>query len=1108
MLFSNNILQLRKPKMIAIRMALLHAVLIASHHEVCESRSGGSDLVPRFSSSLPTYLPVFCQLQGAESSFFLREATQEVMRNGSLQTRSEPIFLHLPEAGPSPLLSVNCSYGNFTAEEPVPPEFLQGALPHSFHTSTHMTLGWKVRAHLVTRRIGFDRSKIQVLFYLAGRRWEDMDPPAELLPCIHVIGIRDPGEGSVSAACRLEGNMGICVAQLGVPTTWFNPPPPPRRRTQEPVPVTVELHFSILPPEGLGRECVAGRVQGKAVGQEGDMQRIGTVTIATGENKAPKNRLRLDGDVEIVVPPSPVKQGQSVGFQILMNSATTTEQFILRVQYGEGINFMVVKPSNLAAWEIKQEVVPGSSSLSMFCQRKASSTNEKLDGSFYEIMWVDFEIDNFINLQSSQSIRWQIEYPSTGESAEAITSVYISQRDIQGIVPLAEDTEILNTAILTGRRVSMPVKVVTVEQDGTVREVDDPVTCISTDEDVLKVSLGCDEVLVNGKEMRGRVSLQVNFTYLYLTSQLELTIWAPRLPLQIDVSDAELSQVKGWRVPIITNRRLTRDSEDDEEDERKGKGCALQYQYALVRVLTHFVAEPADPGGELVHMLGSDWSADITEMVLAFLKVEDTRIARLIDGRVLVGRDLGITTIQVISPLSDSILAEKTITVLDDKVSITDLGVQLVGSLSLSLQPSSTNNRAFYITTTAQDLLHTPKQEAIISAWIQYSDGAVTPLDIYDLKDFTLTITSLDETVVSTYQDQSQRWPVVVAEGEGQGALLRLEMMISETCQKSKRKSILAMGIGNVQVKFGQNDLEQRSGTQEENSLDNSTNEQRHKVVEPDKTSGGDSWKHTNAAVDREESALKKVSTTTKTTLTSRSGGNKQGGRQNNSPGDYTSYPAQVELPGGAESDLTQTSRGLSDLEIGMYALLGVFCLAILVFLINCVSFAFHYRHKQLPVLEQGNMNHAHDWVWLGNEADLMDHHGDHGPLAHNDECTTAIDRNEGCEESKYLLNGSGLQKSISSHGRTLPHMYSDPRSCSGNDPTGKVEPLNNSPSAAKRKRVKFTSFATVLPDEGGPYTNSILIGNEDDIKWVCQDMDLGHSAELRSYMERLQDNL
>ncbi|TRY55620.1 hypothetical protein DNTS_008826 [Danionella cerebrum] len=623
------------------------------------------------------------------------------------------------------------------------------------------------------------------------------------------------------------------------------------------------------------------------------------------------------------------------------------------------------------------------------------------------------------------------------------------------------------------------------------------------------VSLGCDEVLVNGNEKRGRVSLQVNFTYLYLTSQLELTVWVPRLPLQIDVSDVELNQIKGWRVPIITNKRPTRDSgDDDEEDEKKGKGCALQYQYALVRVLTHFVAEPADPGGEYVHMLGSDWSADITEMVLDFLKVENTRIARLIDGRILAGKSPGVTNIQVIFPLFYSILAERTITVLDDKVSITDLGIQLVGSLSISLQPSSINNRAFYITSSAQDLLHALKQEAIISAWVQYSDGFVTPLDIYDPKDYTLSITSLDESVVSTYQDPSQRWPVIVAEGEGQGALLRVEMMISETCQKSKRKSILAMGIGNVQVKFGQNDLEQRSGTQEETSLDNSTNEHRNKVLEPDKAGVGDSWKYTNKAVEREESVQKKVSTTVKTTLTSRSGNNKQAGGQNNNSGDHSSHPVQVDVPGGAESDLTQAPRGLSDLEIGMYALLGVFCLAILVFLINCVSFAFRYRHKQLPVLEQDNMNHAHDWVWLGNEADLIDHHGEHGPLAHNDECTTVIDRNEGCEESKYLLNGGGIQKSASSHGHVIPHVHSDHRSCSVNDPRGKVEALNTSPSATKRKRVKFTSFATVLPDEGGPYTNSILIGNEDDIKWVCQDMDLGQSTELRSYMERLQDNL
>ncbi|CAF94556.1 unnamed protein product, partial [Tetraodon nigroviridis] len=49
------------------------------------------------------------------------------------------------------------------------------------------------------------------------------------------------------------------------------------------------------------------------------------------------------------------------------------------------------------------------------------------------------------------------------------------------------DTEIVNTAILTGRRLAVPVRVVTVETDGQVREVDKSVTCSSTDVDVVKV---------------------------------------------------------------------------------------------------------------------------------------------------------------------------------------------------------------------------------------------------------------------------------------------------------------------------------------------------------------------------------------------------------------------------------------------------------------------------------------------------------------------------------------------------------------------------------------------------------------------------------------------
>ena len=50
-----------------------------------------------------------------------------------------------------------------------------------------------------------------------------------------------------------------------------------------------------------------------------------------------------------------------------------------------------------------------------------------------------------------------------------------------------QDTEILNTAVLTGKAVSVPVKVVAVQEDGSVVDVLEPVECTSADEDVVKV---------------------------------------------------------------------------------------------------------------------------------------------------------------------------------------------------------------------------------------------------------------------------------------------------------------------------------------------------------------------------------------------------------------------------------------------------------------------------------------------------------------------------------------------------------------------------------------------------------------------------------------------
>ena len=109
---------------------------------------------------------------------------------------------------------------------------------------------------------------------------------------------------------------------------------------------------------------------------------------------------------------------------------------------------------------------------------------------------------------------------------------------------------------------------------------------------------------------------------------------------------------------LIIIGRSTRDSEDEDDEDRRGRSCTLQYQHAMVRVLTHFVAESADPRGQTSFMLGTDWQVDITELVWDFLKVEDPQIAQLLDRRILMGLDTGMTTIQVghVSALKGALL--------------------------------------------------------------------------------------------------------------------------------------------------------------------------------------------------------------------------------------------------------------------------------------------------------------------------------------------------------------------------------------------------------------------------------------------------------------------
>lgn len=364
-------------------------------------------------------------------------------------------------------------------------------------------------------------------------------------------------------------------------------------------------------------------------------------------------------------------------------------------------------------------------------------------------------------------------------------------------------------------------------------------------------------------------------------------------------------------------------------------------------------------------------------------------------------------------------------------------------------------------------------------------------------------VTSLDQGVVSVQGTP----PAVVAEGEGQGVLVRVEMSICEACQKSKRKSTVAVGNGSLKVKFQVNSRRAGGNTSSVHSSTISSNgsDYRNDGEEVDSERKQRTPPPRSSTSDREESAMQKITTTIKSTertfitsgslggvgktsnsgnpssptsvnismMSSPSDSSKAYGSDNmivedmssvsltstvKAPGNlvnYNNFPTKVEVPGqeteveiGGEEMLA--NRPLTDLEIGMYALLGVFCLAILVFLVNCISYVVKFRHKKPPSHSQEPTGHRHDWVWLGTDAELV--MSVPGSPVQQDAQTTTTVIDIGCDKTA----------SLSRRPSCLASVTDSPLSCVG---SLRGKPMStdslHSPTS-KRKRVQFTTFSTL----------------------------------------------
>ncbi|KAK1150608.1 hypothetical protein AOXY_G33612 [Acipenser oxyrinchus oxyrinchus] len=746
--FSFLVLRKQSMKHDIVRMEFLMAWLCGAFF------TGLSEVSP----SLPAHISVL----KSWDSLLLTQLDQEVLGNSSLRSHSQSLLL-LQAPGEKQLPVVQASFGPFTVKQEL-------SLPSS-PSLLSLPLFWGDRMGAWSRFL---------------------DP-----------GFEETEE--LQTSCLIQSSSGVCVANLTFPHSWFTTETGKTRAADGSSSAEAELYYSISPLHAPPA-CLETVLQPS----QNELHYTGAVALRSGGAPGPdsgeEEELKLDPNVVIRSPKGPLKLGQPIKVGVLLRENCTAELVVIRAKLKKGLSVESVSPSlDSDYWTVSVEETLGSKhhTTSLIIRRAARShTHSSL--LFWEPARLSLQSDNFTGPAATRRISWQVEYPGQNPlwgSKGALTRITLTHRALLGIVPVTQTPSLVNTAILTGLRVSLPVTVLAVEHDGTVYDVTHYVTCRSTNEDIVKVSSDCSSVFVDGFESsQGGLGVRVEFQLESLAGALLLSVWVPRLPLTLQLSDAQLSQIRGWRAHSNTD-------------------CSPQYQRSTVQVLAQFAAVPLDPKGQLTFMLGSpDWFIDVTELVRDWLRTAEPRIATLSPEGILIGREPGVTSLQVVSSLWDTVIGQREVTVSSDKVTLGDLSVQLISGLTLSIKPSAGLHGVVTATASAQQQLHTYRQEAVLSIWLQFSDDTTIPLETFDPGTYSLHLLSLAEGVVTLETvatetdrgDGSKPLPLVVARGDGGGPLIRAELS-DAGCHRLKKQQqqpirkktgVLAGGSGWVRVNF------------------------------------------------------------------------------------------------------------------------------------------------------------------------------------------------------------------------------------------------------------------------------------------------------------------
>lgn len=277
-------------------------------------------------------LPVIYRLSNTRLAFFLREEGPLPTWNSSmpLLQRSEPFVVFQTKELPV----LNVTLGPFASGQVLPKELLQ---PSSIlEVPDRLTVNWKIRAYIIRTKVPATQPFVQVLFYVAGRDWDDFGV-TERLPCVRLHVFQEMRERKTS--CRLRGSLATCLAQAELPQSWFGWTAAPmgrRKSTPDGADLNgesqqIELFYTLHTPDSTGscQNDISTRRGGEGPTQH-PLLRIGSVSLYQPVQVEQMQEQHLDTNVFIRLPDRPLRPGEILSIQLYIQPNATVEHFTVR----------------------------------------------------------------------------------------------------------------------------------------------------------------------------------------------------------------------------------------------------------------------------------------------------------------------------------------------------------------------------------------------------------------------------------------------------------------------------------------------------------------------------------------------------------------------------------------------------------------------------------------------------------------------------------------------------------------------------------------------------------------------------------------------------------